>query len=100
MEELDALGCNTPVLPGVMPFVSVAGTRRMAAMNNVEIPAALQEQMDAVDGDPEATRKLGVQVATSLIADLQEMGVPGVHIYAMNRAVSIQEIYDNLGLRR
>jgi methylenetetrahydrofolate reductase (NADPH) len=100
MEELAALGCNTPVIPGVMPFVSVTGTRRMAAMNNAEIPVKLQEQMDAVDGDPEATRKLGVEVATTLITELQEIGVPGVHIYAMNRAVSIQEIYDNLGLRR
>ena len=39
VEELTDLGCTTPVLPGVMPFVSVAGTRRMAAMNNMVIPA-------------------------------------------------------------
>lgn len=99
LDELHALDCATPVLPGVMPFVSVAGTRRMAGINNVVIPDWLQERMDAVDGDAEATRKLGVEVATGLIADLLEIGVPGVHIYAMNRAASIQEIYENLGLR-
>ena len=69
-------------------------------MNNTDIPAALQERMDAVDGDPEATRKLGVEVATGLIEQLLEIGVPGIHLYAMNRAESIQEIYDHLGLRR
>ncbi len=100
VDELADLGCTTPVLPGVMPFVSVSGTRRMAAMNNVVIPPALQARMDAVDGDAEATRRLGVEVASELIADLLEFGVPGVHIYAMNRAASIQEIYDNLGLKR
>lgn len=100
VEELADLGCTTPVLPGVMPFVSVPGTRRMAAMNNVVIPPALQRRMDAVEGDPEATRQLGVEVATELIAELLELGVPGVHVYAMNRAVSIQEIYQRLGLRR
>jgi len=100
VEELAALGCTTPVLPGVMPFVSVAGARRMSAMNNTEIPAWLQERMDQVDGDGEATRQLGVEVATGLIEQLLEIGVPGIHLYAMNRAESIQEIYDNLGLRR
>ena len=58
-----------------------------------------QEQLDAVDGDPEATRRLGVRVASSLVADLLEIGVPGVHLYALNRADSIQEIYEALGLR-
>lgn len=100
IEELADLGCTTPVVPGVMPLVSVAGTRRMAAMNNVVIPPALQERMDAVDGDAEATRQLGVAVATELIEQLLDIGVPGVHIYAMNRATSIQEIYANLGLHR
>lgn len=98
LDELDALGVTTPILPGVMPFVSVPGTRRMAAINNAVIPDALQAQMDAVDGDPEATRQLGVRVATELVADLLEIGVPGVHLYAMNRATSIQEIYAALDL--
>ena len=97
LDELDALGCGTPVLPGVMPFVSVPGARRMSAMNNTAIPTWLQERMDAVDGDAEATRKLGVEVATQLVADLLELGVPGIHLYAMNRATSIREIYANLG---
>ena len=100
VEELADLGCSTPVLPGVMPFVSVAGARRMSAMNNTDIPTALQERMDAVDGDPEATRQLGVAVATELIEQLLDIGVPGIHLYAMNRAQSIEEIYDHLGLRR
>lgn len=98
IEELADLGCDRPILPGVMPFVSVSGTRRMAAVNNTEIPADLQRRMDEVDGDAEATRRLGVEVATELIAGLLEVGVPGVHIYAMNRATSINEIYAALGI--
>ncbi|MCB0989028.1 MAG: methylenetetrahydrofolate reductase, partial [Acidimicrobiales bacterium] len=70
VEELVEAGSTTPVLPGVMPFVNVAGTRRMSAMNNTAIPTWLEERLDAVDGDPEATRKLGVEVATDLVASL------------------------------
>lgn len=98
LDELADLGCTTPVIPGVMPFVNVAGTRRMAAMNGSDIPAWLQERLDAVDGDAEATRRLGVEVASTLVAELLEAGAPGIHLYALNRANSIQEIYANLGL--
>ena len=98
VEELAALGCATPVLPGVMPFVSVAGARRMSAMNNTHIPAWLEERMDAVADDAEATRRLGVEVAIGLVEELLELDVPGIHLYAMNRAESIQEIYAALGL--
>ena len=98
VEELGELGCTTPVLPGVMPFVSVAGARRMSAMNNTHIPTWLQERMDAVDGDAEATRRLGVEVAIGLTEELLAMDVPGIHLYAMNKASSIQEIYAALGL--
>lgn len=97
IDELDALGCTTAVLPGVMPFISVPGTRRMAQVNGCEIPDALQERMDAVDGDPPAVRKLGVEVATELCQALLDLGVPGLHLYSMNRAQSIRDIYANLG---
>ncbi len=98
VDDLDALGCDTPVIPGVMPFVSVAGTRRMAAMNGTTIPPQLAARMDAVADDPEATRRLGVAVATEIVERLLDLEVPGVHLYAMNRAQSIREIYANLGL--
>ena len=37
------------------------------------------------------------QAFDELVADLLELGVPGIHLYAMNRATSIREIYANLG---
>lgn len=100
IEDLADLGCDTPVIPGVMPFVSVAGTRRMAKMNGSVIPDGLQARLDEVDGDPEATRQLGVSVAADLVEELLDFGVPGVHLYALNRAESIQDIYEKLDLPR
>ena len=97
--EINALGVSTPMIPGVMPFVSVAGTRRMAAMNGSSIPAALAERMAAVEDDPAATRALGIDVAVELSTELIEQGVPGLHLYTMNRAASVREVTDRLGLR-
>jgi methylenetetrahydrofolate reductase (NADPH) len=99
VDDLAALGNTKPLLPGVMPFVSVAGTRRMSAMNGVVIPDALAARMDEVEGSPEDTRALGIDVAVELSAELLERGVPGLHLYTMNRAASVREVTDRLGLR-
>ena len=40
VDELHELGCDQPVIPGVMPIASVAGVRRMAGMNGSAIPDA------------------------------------------------------------
>jgi len=100
IEELADLGCEVPVIPGVMPFVSVPGTRRMAKMNGSVIPDELQGRLDEVDGDPEATRQLGVAVAGELVRGLLDQDVPGIHLYALNRANSIQDIFGRLDLGR
>jgi methylenetetrahydrofolate reductase (NADPH) len=80
-----------------MPFVSVPGTKRMAAVNGCHIPAELEARMDAVDGDAEAVRRLGAEVASSLCQELLDQGVRGLHLYSMNRSSSIREIYGHLG---
>lgn len=98
IDELAALGCTKPVLPGVMPILNVAGARRMAAMNNAAIPDELNARLDAVDGDPEAVRALGIEVATSLCERLLREQAPGLHIYSLNRSQASAKILANLGL--
>lgn len=98
VEDLDALGCDRPVIPGVMPFVNVAGLRRMADMNGTHLPDDLQRRLDGVDGDPEAVRLLGVEVAAEQCEQLRALGAPGLHLYALNRAESIFDIHERVTL--
>ncbi len=95
--ELDALGCDTAIVPGVMPVINVAGLHRMAGMNGTALPATLVERLAAVDGDADAVAAVGVDVATDLVNGLLEAGAPGIHLYAMNRSASVRRIYENLG---
>lgn len=97
VDELAALGCDRPVVPGVMPFVSVAGLRRMAQMNRTEIPPALGDALERVADDPVAVIDLGVEVATELCVRLRDAGAPGLHLYTLNRAESVRRIWRNLG---
>jgi methylenetetrahydrofolate reductase (NADPH) len=97
VDELAALGCDRPVIPGVMPFVSASGLRRMSAMNRTAIPPALAARLDACDDD-DAVAELGIDVATDLSRRLADAGAPGVHLYTLNRAASVHRVRDNLGL--
>jgi methylenetetrahydrofolate reductase (NADPH) len=96
VEELAALGCDRPVLPGVMPFVSADGLRRMAAMNRTTIPEGIGRRLDAAGDDPAAVEALGVEVAVALCRDLTAAGAPGLHLYTLNRAASVRRVWDRL----
>jgi methylenetetrahydrofolate reductase (NADPH) len=98
VDELADLGCDKPVLPGVMPIATVAGVRRMAAMNGSVIPDVLLERLLAVADQPDEVRKIGVEVATELGAALLAEDAPGLHLYALNRSESVRQVHANLGL--
>jgi methylenetetrahydrofolate reductase (NADPH) len=99
VDELAELGCDTPVLPGIMPAVNVSGLVRMATMNGSVVPADLLSRLEAVADDPGAVRDIGVEVATELGRRLLDAGAPGLHLYALNRSASVLRIVDALGLR-
>jgi methylenetetrahydrofolate reductase (NADPH) len=98
VDELAALGVDTPVIPSVMLFTNADGVRRMARLNNAAIPADLDAALDQVAGDATATRKLAVEWGTRLTRELLDRGVPGVHLYTMNASHGTLDVYANLGL--
>lgn len=100
MNELADLGCDTPVIPGVMPANTLPGLKRMAGMNGTEVPQDLLDRLEPVGDDVGEVRKIGVEVATRLSQELLDAGAPGLHLYALNRSSSIIPIVQNLqGLR-
>lgn len=98
VDELAELGCDRPILPGIMPIASVAGVRRMAGMNGSLIPDALLERLLAVEDQPDEVLKIGVEVASELGSALLAEDAPGLHLYALNRSASVRQVYANLGL--
>lgn len=100
VDELAALDCHTPVIPGVMLFINVHSMRRMSELNDTVIPDELWERCLEADGDPKAVRLLGTDVCTELSADLLAAGVPGLHLYTMNRSVAALDLVRRLDLAR
>ncbi len=97
VDEMAALGVDKPIVPGVMPVTNVGQVRRMAELSGAEVPAWLRQRLDGVV-DPVEVRRIGVDVASALCAELLECGAPGLHLYTLNRSTASREIYANLGL--
>lgn len=97
VDELDALGVTKPVLPGIMPITNAKQIARMARLSGAELPAWVVEAVERFD-DPADVRRVGVELATNLCAELLEAGAPGLHFYTMNRSTATREIYANLDI--
>lgn len=96
VEELDQLGCDTPVIAGVMPVTNVRQIQRFAELSGAAFPIWLADRLHAVEDDPEEVRRIGVEVATELCQELLDVGVPGLHYYTLNRSTATQEIHRRL----
>jgi methylenetetrahydrofolate reductase (NADPH) len=98
VESLAAHGVDKPVIPGIMPVLSLAGIQRMSQLQGSALPAWLIAKLEAVGDDPKAVRRVGVEEATKLGQTLLEGGAPGLHFYTLNRSRATREIFAGLGL--
>jgi methylenetetrahydrofolate reductase (NADPH) len=92
VDRLRSHGCDTPVIPGVLPVTNPAQTRRFAQLAGATIPPDVDERFRAVEHDPAAVHDVGVEVARDLSRDLLALGAPGLHFYTLNRAASTMDV--------
>jgi methylenetetrahydrofolate reductase (NADPH) len=91
-----ALGCDLPILPGIMPITNVRQVTRFAELSGAALPNRVVERVQAVAEDDELVRKIGIAVATELCEELLSRGAPGLHFFTQNRSRATREIYANL----
>ena len=100
MDDLDRLGCDAPVVAGVMPVTNVRQIQRFAELSGAAFPTDLARRLLAVEHADAEVRRIGVEVATELCQQLLDAGAPGLHFYTLNRSTATREIHANLDLPR
>ncbi|GAA4123269.1 methylenetetrahydrofolate reductase [NAD(P)H] [Knoellia locipacati] len=89
---------DLPITPGLMPVTNLKQITRMAQLMGTPLPRAVVDRLEAVAGDADAVRSVGVQIATELAQRMLSEGAPGLHFITMNRSTATLEVHENLGL--
>ncbi|MHC4672569.1 MAG: methylenetetrahydrofolate reductase [NAD(P)H] [Planctomycetota bacterium] len=92
------LGVTVPIVPGVLPIVSLSQIRRICGLCGANLPGQVVRRLEELGDDDEAVRRYGVELAVKQCDELIRAGVPGIHFYTLNRTKSTYEVIHSLGL--
>ncbi|MEW6146292.1 MAG: methylenetetrahydrofolate reductase [NAD(P)H] [Thermodesulfobacteriota bacterium] len=99
-ERAKAHGINTPIIPGLMPILSVRQIERITSMCGASIPSRLRKRLDACKDDDEKARAIGIAQCVDQSKELLNRGVPGIHYYVLNKSEHMKEIIGALPVGR
>lgn len=89
-------GISVPVLPGLLPVLSMGQVERFCKMCEASFPEDLRRELES--NDEESHPMVGAAWALRQVEDLLNLGCPGFHLYALNKSQSTLKILE--GLRR
>jgi methylenetetrahydrofolate reductase (NADPH) len=95
-DRVAAAGCDVPIVAGVMPVTQIGTIERSQQLSGAPFPPALAARFERFADDPEAVRKLGIELASEMCRRLIDEGVPGIHFITFNRSTATREVWQNL----
>ena len=101
VDRLRGLGVDVPVIPGVLPIMSLKSAKFILGLCGAAIPGKYLSGLEKAhaEGGDDAVYEYGIAYATKQAQELIDGGAPGVHLYTLNRAEACLEIGTNLNLK-
>ncbi|MUL40903.1 methylenetetrahydrofolate reductase [NAD(P)H] [Streptomonospora sp. PA3] len=99
-DRVAAAGCETPIIPEIMPVVKYSTIDMSEQLSGAPFPRHLAAEFDKVKDDPEAVRKLGIEQAQRMCERLLDEGAPGIHFITFNQSTATREIYEQVAADR
>ncbi|MBC2596214.1 methylenetetrahydrofolate reductase [NAD(P)H] [Ruficoccus amylovorans] len=96
VDKCRALGIEKPIIPGILPALSLDQVTKFCGFCQAKLPSGLVRRLEAVAGDEDAERRVGVEWAHEQVKQLLEAGAPGVHLYILNRSASAIDLVQAL----
>ena len=89
VDRCQAVGISVPIIPGIMPIYSIKMMERLAQMCGATITKEIRDGLALLpEGDRGALLSFGIEYASQQCSELLKTGVPGLHIYTMDRSKS------------
>jgi methylenetetrahydrofolate reductase (NADPH) len=95
-KEMRKRGVSVPIIPGIMPITSLQQILRFTRICGASIPDKVITDLEAIQDQPEAVQRYGIEYAKQQCKDLLAHGVPGIHFYTLNKSKATQEIIESL----
>lgn len=86
VEKCRAAGIKIPIVPGIMPVLSLKQIQRFTTMCGATLPPKLITRLEAAAENTDVVETMGIDWALTQIRDLIANGAPGYHLYILNRA--------------
>ena len=97
VEHCQEKGITLPIIPGVMPIYSPKMMENLAKLCGATITDEIRQGLaNLPDGDKAAVLDYGIEFAYRQCKGLLDAGVPGVHIYTMDRSKTVSTIVNRL----
>jgi methylenetetrahydrofolate reductase (NADPH) len=95
-----AAGITIPIIPGILPITSLEQALKFCHTCGAALPAALGRRLTECGTDAVAAHTAGIEWACAQVRELLARGVPGFHLYILNRARPALELLRQVGLPR
>lgn len=90
-----------PILPGLMPIQSYQILRRTTKLSHAALPQAILDRLEAVKGDDEAVKRVGVDILSEMVERMKQTPHPGprgFHFYTLNLEKAVAHIVERTNL--
>jgi len=86
VEKCRLAGIGVPIVPGIMPVLSLKQIQRFTQLCGATLPRQLATRLEVAAENAEVVEMVGIDWALNQIRGLLANGAPGYHLYILNRA--------------
>lgn len=90
-----AAGITVPIVPGLLPVLTLGQVQRIASLCKARLPTDLVNRLQDKD-NADWQFQVGVEHATRQAQGLVDAGVPGIHFYVLNKSTATNQILSQL----
>jgi methylenetetrahydrofolate reductase (NADPH) len=99
LERAAKADIRIPIIAGIMTITDINRIKSFSQRCGATIPYRVVQQFEKAGPTADATRKVGIEIATEQCADLLEHGLRYFHFYTLNQSDAVLQVIRNLGLQ-